>query len=500
MRRRDLLRVGGTALVAGTAGAHPTPTPTGNGTGTGADAGAGTATATGGTPVDGVEATPAGYGPLGTVGLPKAKEAVVGTDGTTVFVAVTDGFAVVDAAEPRSPRVVYENRSVLSDVADGPLTYVFDVKVDGDLLAVTGPANPSDSDTLKAVAVYDVSDPTDPQRISFHRTDNFNHNCFVRNGVVYLCGNDLDREEPNALITVDATSGEELGRWSVADVEPGWADVSFPLWVVHDVWVGGEIAYLAYWDAGTWMVDVSDPGEPELVGKVRGRPPGAFADLSKEEANRESSEPPGNDHLVQASDDGTLVVIGVEAWDVDPEDGTGHPGGIHLYDRSTPDEPEKLAFIEAPPTPDPTLGGLWTTSHNFDLVGDRLYTSWYRGGMRIYDVSDPASPDLLAAWRNDATTSFWTAQRADGFVVASSRKHPSGGSRNGQEDGAAIYTFPNPHGETPTDTPTGAPSDSPDGGSTGNDPTATEVPGFGPGVALAGAGIGAWRYLRRRGE
>lgn len=498
MRRRDVLRVGGTVLFAGTAGAHGTPTGTETGTATG----------TGGTP-GGVTATPPGYGPLGRVNLPKAKEAVVGQDGTTVFVAVTDGFAVVDASDPAAPRVIHENRSVLADVDDGPLVQVFDVKVDGDRLAVTGPANPAGDGVLRAVAVYDVSDPGAPERVSYHRTKRFNHNCFIEDGVVYLPGNDFDPEEPNALLTVDAETGDELGRWSIADVEPGWTDVNFDLWVIHDVWVGDGIAYLAHWDAGTWMVDVSDPTAPELVAKVRGRPPSAFAGLSDGEARRESAEPPGNDHFVQPCEDGNLVAVGVESWDVTTDDETGGPGGIHLYDVSTPTEPEKLAFVAPPPTSDPTLGGVWTTSHNFDLVDDRLYTSWYRGGMRVFDVSDPASPELLAAWRDSATTSFWTAQRADGFVVASSRQDPSIETRAERRNGAAIYTFPNPHGQmptTPTTTPTRVPTNTPDGtapngdGPTATDPTATDAPGFGPLAALAGLGLGAWRYWRRREE
>lgn len=516
MKRRDLLRLGGTALVAGVAGTADIAGTAGSVGAANAAGGRSSAgrtrdvtespTATGspsdGTPADGVTATPEGYGPLGSVGLGGAKEAVVGEEGTTVYVAVTDGFAVVDAGDPGAPRVIYENRRVLDDVAGGPLQDIFDVKVDGNRLAVTGPGHPVREDVLMAVAVYDVSDPAAPERVAVHRTDFFNHNCFIRDGVVYLCGNYLSKDEPNSLVTVDAATGEELGRWSIVEVEPGWMDVQFGLWPLHDVWVGDGIAYLAHWDAGTWMVDVSDPAAPEPVAKVRGRPPSAFADLSGQEAGREETQPPGNDHLVQASADGSLVVIGVEAWDADADDGTGRPGGVHLYDVSAPAKPEKLAFLEPPPTPDPTRNGVWTTSHNFEVDGDRLYTSWYRGGVRTFDISEPTRPELLAAWRNSASTSFWTAQGADGFVVASSRKNPDRDSSSGTSGGAAIYTFPEPHVATPTATPTPTPTRSTT--PTTQDPpaddgqTETDAPGFGPIVTLAGAGLGAWRYARRR--
>lgn len=525
MKRRALLGRAGSVVFAGPAVAHPTPSPTRTPTRTPARSSAttatGSATDTAGVDDGEVVATPAGYGPLGITSLPGAKEAVVGRDGTTVFVAVTDGFAVVDASDPTNPQITHENRSVLADVADGPLTQVFDAKVDGDRLAVVGPANPG-SDALQAVAVFDVSDPAAPRRISYHETEYFNHNCFVRDGVVYLCGNHPASDRPNALVTVDAKTGDELGRWSIVEEEPGWSDVHFELRVLHDVWVADGIAYLAHWDAGTWMVDVTDPADPRFLAKVRGRPPSALSDLSNEEKNVESTEAPGNDHFVRPGGDGDLLAIGVEAWDVTADDGERDgPGGIHLYDVSTPAEPDRLAFVEPPPTPDPSLGGIWTTSHNFDIAGDLLYSSWYRGGVCVFDVSTPSRPELLTAWRNDATTSFWTAQRADGFVVASSRKDPGDETSTEPNEGAAIYTFPEPGAipssgadpggsrPHPTASPSpGAPTtsrgnrtDRDDGGTpTKRSQTATDAPGFGASGALAavaGAGLGAWRYLRR---
>lgn len=445
------------------------------------------------TPKDGPTASPDGYAPLGSVDLPGAKEAVVGDDGTTVFVAVTDGFAVVDVSDPAAPEVVHETREVLADVEDGPLEDIFDVKVDDDLLAVTGPANPAGEGALQAVAIFDVSDPVAPERVAYRETGFFNHNCFVRDGVVYLCGNIFPAIQ---LVMVDAKSGDELGRWSITDVEEDWAQVFPKIRVLHDVWVGDGVAYLAHWDAGTWMVDVSDPAGPELIAKVRGRPPEAFSDLSEEEVRREATEPPGNDHYVQAGEDGSLAVIGVESWDITPDEETGGPGGLYLYNVANPKDASELATIEPPPTPDPGLDGVWTTSHNFDLADGLLYTSWYRGGVRVYDVSNPTAPEELIRWRNAATTDFWTAKSAtEEFFIASSRRDPSVDPPNDQPEAAAIYTFPAPDIETPTPSPTRSlTSNSSQGGLPGGGTTG-DGPGFGALAALCGLGLGVWRSL-----
>ncbi|WP_276258599.1 LVIVD repeat-containing protein [Haloglomus litoreum] len=481
-------------------------------------------------------ATQTDYGPLAELGIPKAKEVVPSADGRTAFLAVTDGFAVVDVTDPESPEVVHENREPWAGEGNGRLEQIYDVKLDAenDLLAVVGPANPRNA--WKGLIVYDVSDPTAPEKVAVHETEFFNHNCFATGGYVYLCGNASER---NSLVVVDARAGEEVGRWSIADVDERWTEVG-PNWVLHDVYVHDGVAYLAHWDAGTWAVDVSDPTAPELLARIRGRDAETFVEMTRSEARQDYSEPPGNDHYVATSDDGTLLGISLEAWDTNRGDDSGGPGGVWLYDVSDPTAAEELAFIEPPPTDDPTFGGTWTTSHNFSFAGDRLYTSWYEGGVRVYDVSDPADPALLARWRDSDAASMWTAEPTGrGAFLATSHRDGPRASSESSADGAALYTFPDPPadaepltptpGPTPTvtdtatgsetatgtatttptpsatdtptaaETPTATDAATPDAGATDGEPTGTSAagPGFGPLAALGGLGLGAWRLLRR---
>lgn len=447
------------------------------------------------------------FEPLGRVELTGAKEAVVGDD-RFVYVAVTNGFAVVDVSEPADPQVVYEiRRGVLRNHPDGRMRQIYDVKVDGDLLAVTGPANPDSG--AQGVVVYDVSEPSAPDLVSFHETDFFNHNCDIDDGVVALCGND---GETNALVTVDAETGEELGRWSIVSQDETWQDVPFVHWPLHDVSLHDGVAYLAQWDAGTWLVDVSDPANPTLRSKIRGADAEEFVDMTQDASSEAGRQPPGNDHFVAPNDDGSIVGISVEAWDVDPPEEDVRPGSVHLYDVSDLDSPSKLSEIEAPESEDEGFDGVWTTSHNFEFRGDLLFTSWYRGGVKVHDVSDPAAPKLLAHFRDSATTSFWTAQAAtEEFFVASSRKDSSK-TDSAVEDGpgAAVYTFPVPDGPAPTRTPTASPTptatpsatptptESPTDSPT---PTDTDGPGFGLLAGALGVGAGvAWRALRSEDE
>ncbi|WP_134670840.1 hypothetical protein [Halorussus marinus] len=444
---------------------------------------------------------PGPYRPYGSVSVANAAEAVPGPDDEYVYVAAMDGFAVVDVARPDDPQVVAERRELLADRETGPLRGLQDAKVEGDRLIVAGPADPIPGDVLRGVLIYDVSEPTDPERVAFFETDYPIHNCFLRDGVAYLTGND-NADNPLVMVDVSGDDPTEIGRWSIPGHESAWTETPSNLRTVHDVWVGDGRAYLAQWDAGTWIVDVSDPAAPSFAGRVGGRSREELAAVSDESVRAQILRKPGNHHFSMPNDDGSLLGINKEAWAVD---GRGTPGELELWDVSDLEDPTRLSTIDPPPTPDPSLSGTWTTSHNFDIVGDRLFSSWYQGGVKIHDISDPANPELLAWWRKPDEAAFWTARPVtDRFFVASSA---------GQLEGSrgALYTFGNHAGEqrnppsltttaggdTETTTATGTEQAALADDATTDDGASSGVPGFGVPAALAGlVGAGAWRRLR----
>lgn len=444
-------------------------------------------------PVGARRGTAQQYGPLGRVPFDGLTEVVLSEDGRTAFLAGTTGFGTADVSDPRSPRVLDERRGLLSGRENGPLRNIRDVKVDGDRLIVVGPANPSDG--INAMVLYDVSDLANPKRVAVHETDYAIHNAFLTDGRAYLSQFDGNTV---GMVIVDITDDDpqRVGRWSILD-EPNWGRVPVSLVPVHDLWVQGGRAYLAHWEAGTWLLDVSNSANPRAITRVGGRSPKRLAKLSEQAAGRALLTPPGNAHYVSVNDDASLMGVGVESW---AGEGQGSPGSITLWDIETPRKPEKLARIPPPPSPNPSYEGVWTTAHNFDFAGERLYSSWYRGGVRIHDMSAPRNPRELAGWRKTRTTSFWAAVLAvpGKFFVASSW------NQYGELPQSYLYTFPDRAGERATDTASATTRDTVSatnarnttGGSLTNDSAGTG-PGFGPLAALAGVSLGAWRYLRR---
>ncbi|WP_436927960.1 LVIVD repeat-containing protein [Halosimplex amylolyticum] len=483
------------------------------------------------TPTDAAATPTSGYEPLGSVAVEGATEAVTTPDGDTAFIAVLDGFAAVDLTEPADPTVLTEERDISPPGTTQVMEGVQDVKYDDGRLLVAGPANYG-GDGFHGVALYDVSDPTRPERLRTYRTAFPIHNCDLAGGYAYLTGNNRD---DNPLVVVDVGRDEpaEVARWSLFDHDDVWESVPLRLRSLHDVFVRDGFAYLAHWDAGTWILDVSEPANPSYVADVRERSPEELADLNGLAVAREGSEPPGNDHYAATDPDGSLLAVGKETWNSNfgkegttpgPDD-PGGPSGIDLYDLADPTAPAHLATIDPPPTADPNVNGVWTTAHNFEIAAGHLYSSWYRGGVMVHDLSDPSNPERVRYFRRSSETSFWTAQLAapGEAVVATSYADPSV-----PDAPARLYTFPDVARETPTPTdsptaattaPTGATASTgtttePTGSGTAPTPTGTgegersptdavetegttggDGPGFGPAAALAGLGIGAWRLL-----
>lgn len=476
MRRRQMLRLlaGGAALssLPGAATAHPTPV------GTAAD--------------ETTQSRPdTGYGPLSRLDIDGATEAVVSEDGTTVFVAATTGYAIVDISDPTAPVLLAERRDLFSERQKGPLQGIYDVKIDGETLLVVGPANPGQSQLTGAVVV-DVSDPASPQCRAFYETGYPIHNCDLDSDLAYLTANS---GESRSLAIVDVTGGDptEVGRWSLTEFDEAWSDLPpFPR-TLHDVSVQDGTAYLAHWDAGTWILDVSAPASPEVISHI-GRD--AETVIEEYESRADGYTPlPGNDHYAAVNEDATLLAIGREAWATE-ERPDGGPGEIDLYDISEPATPKKLATIDPPPTENPTQEGQWTTAHNFEFRNSIFYSSWYRGGVKRHDVSDPANPVELTWWADLPHAEFWSARVAvpGATFVAPSRRTAT--------SPAGLYVFPDSNGETTwgfgddpkTSTATATPTPT-------ETETTTSSPGFGVGTALAALGLGAlalWRPPQER--
>lgn len=309
--------------------------------------------------------------------------------------AVTQGhFAFVTDYVPGNVSVVnLQNPTQLEEVArrDVPGTLAWDVKVEGDRMYVASqldeqtklaPPLGEGDPTEIGVTIYDISDPASPTEIGFvpvHPVGS--HNVYPDGTTLYVIRHAVSTEQGfNYVLEIwdvaDAANPTKLATYDPPGASPG---------LVHDVYVQNELAYVAAFDAGLRILDVSDPANPQEVGHW--------------------PDPTGAAHYAQPMPNEDVVFVGDETF-------SPPFGGIHVLDTSDLSNISKIGFIDSPDAPG------FDTSHNFDVTANRLHTSWYNGGVRVFDISDPGSPNEIASYDPEGS-SFWTAVQHRSYTIGS---------------------------------------------------------------------------------
>ncbi len=235
-----------------------------------------------------------------------------------------------------------------------------------------------------------------PHMVTYHRTASGDELVFGANADVSI--NRFDRA---------AGTLTELARYAPDFVtgfnrDPQVFDVLYQGWA-HDTFAmdepdGSTYLYVANWDAGLRIVDVTDPARPVELGGWN-----AFPDGHE-----------GNLHTVSAAWIGERRIV-VGAVEV----GFAVVGGYHYAlgtDRSVvyvwdATDPAAIALLGAWENPDRAPSGRdyvpgegVTSTHNLQLEGGRVYLAHYGLGVFVLDVSTPdaqAAPGTLAFYRED---------------------------------------------------------------------------------------------------
>jgi hypothetical protein len=306
------------------------------------------------------------------------------------------GVRVYDLREPRRPRRVatFAQPAVETILAGA---YTDQVRIQrlrtasfrGDLAAVglQRCREPFDgTGGTRGFALYDVSTPSRPQRLSVVSTLPVagSHELWLQavGGRAYLYtaipraelrgspdgvtpGNPdfriYDVSNPRAPV--------QVGQWGI------WANLGIkptPDEYVHSVITNRAAtrAYLSYWAFGTVILDISNPAAPRLVARVldpgQVEPPHAHS----------ASLAHGERVLVETHEFGRFFRF----------TGTGYP---RFYDISDERNPRLLSRFEPP-------GAESSSVHDPKIVGNRAYLSWYDLGVYVLDISRPQAPREIA--------------------------------------------------------------------------------------------------------
>ena len=257
------------------------------------------------------------------------------------------------------------------------------------------------SNRRNGVVIIDMAEPTNPVIASTFDSNGVTggvHNMFATDDYLFALA-----------------AGDKYVIIDVRDpYEPKFvSEYNHPDSRVHDVWVHDGIAYSSEWQTGVVVVDVGNGRwggsieSPVLVTTVP-YPVGAT-----HAAFPYTQESTGKFYLFLGDEIGggrgaAWAGEGADNQPYDPATGEGGiqgrmSGYLHVIDFTDPENPIDIARYEVPEA----------GTHNTWVEDDVLYQAYYKGGLRVLDVSGELMGDLMAQGREIA---IYKPQDPGGFL------------------------------------------------------------------------------------
>jgi hypothetical protein len=375
-----------------------------------------------------------------------------------------DVLEILDVTDPAQPVVLAEYRvdRLRKLRVVGPTAYLASSPVESsirlELVDVTDPSNPSRKDVLSLGSL---------------RGDSFLHDLAVANRIACISnsrgGPWVVQEPPTGeprlvgsfstpgVTEAVALSGELLavagGESGLLLFDLGGSHELAPLALpeafggfAKDVAVAGELAYVASWRDGVRILDLSDPRAPAEIARVSTTGPCSRVVIDGDQLYETfvgspyvttaifDVSDPSQPRQVAELEGGVLAATGgyaysdwsdwagrcaLATWNVsDPEHPATQPSRINFFggcDRCGlpwPDYPRSYEL-----QPHRAVAGL-------TLAGGHGWVSLGTGGLHLLDMTDPASPDVVASLAGVACGTTATAASRDTVFVATAA--PSG--------------------------------------------------------------------------
>lgn len=352
---------------------------------------------------------------LGALGL-EPINADVWTHGNYAYVGTWSGpcpgagVKIVDVTDPANPvQVATAGGYPHTSAEDMQVIHVSTASFTGDLLGIG--IQDCDGEGFGGLDLWDVTDPTAPQHLGFYGNLGVHELSLMArpDGVFALLASPfsepitglffgsvlgdfqlVDVTDPSSPVLTDDWAARRDGGFEAGGPFfdppyncPTLCRGGFPAVFAHSTSpsANGRTAYVAYWDLGAVVLDISDPTNILYVARTL-YPLGS-------EGDTHSAVPNAAGTLLATTDEDFSPV---ETHPKVPGDTWGFarlwslPGLTHLSDVTTPHS-----------LTNKTDG--FYSAHNPVFKGSKLYVSWYTDGVRIFDVSSPASPREVGFYR-----------------------------------------------------------------------------------------------------
>jgi hypothetical protein len=306
------------------------------------------------------------------------------------------GWTVVDVTDPSEPTPIGfiegppNTWTLQVQAADGLLVTSMEHPE-------TGWGFERDPVSAEGVAIYDLAaDPITPPRIGmYHTGGRGTHRNFYAGGpYAYLAANQ-EGFHGNILTVIsleDPSQPEEISRWWVPGQHLAGGEIPEHDYYLHGpAHVEGDLAYAGFGGAGMVILDVADPARPRKVGGLDFRGFGSkigchsvvplpgtdLVAVNSEAIDEHGHEPHNYCFLVDVSDPTSPWVVGSV-----PQPNPGDGLGLHSYfDKGGRFGPHNQHHPQ---------GDLVHSRP------DLLFMTYFNAGLRIFDVAEPRAPREVA--------------------------------------------------------------------------------------------------------
>lgn len=237
--------------------------------------------------------------------------------------------------------------------------------------------------------IYDISDKAKPREICHQRTFGFGSHRFDMDADYAYISTEMEGYLGNILVIYDLADPErpaEVSRWHMpgqhvaAGEQPSWQGYKNRLH--HAMRVGDEL-WAAVWHAGFRVLDVSDIRQPRTVASHDYHPP--------------FPEPTHTILPVSGLVGGRRIAVAVD------EEHEHRPGRLHaflwVFDVTDFDNIVALSAFDVSELDSPWArapGRFGAHQFREKLDEPLVYATWFSGGLRVVDVSDPFAPTEVA--------------------------------------------------------------------------------------------------------
>jgi len=297
------------------------------------------------------------------------------------------GTTIIDIGDPRKPKIV----STL--MPNHPWSHSHKVRVIGDVMLVNseferGPGQRGDYPD-GGFRIYDIKDRTAPKLITFVKTHGKGVHRFDCDEDYAYISTEMEGFVGNILVIYDIrnpSKPEEVSRWWMKGQHVAGGDTPHPKHAehrLHHAMRCGSEMYAGCWMSGVSIIDVSDIRVPRTLAHFEYDPP--------------SPEPTHTFLKVAHSIGGKSIAVSTEEERSHRGADTGKPHApLRTWDVSDPTQPKLLHtyYLPESATPYPADKVRFGTHQLRERVDadNLIYVTWFAGGLRIFDIGDPANP------------------------------------------------------------------------------------------------------------